>query len=268
MRKTVSVKIGNTNPPQKFDTTLDVQIGDRVIVETPTGSEWGIVNSRAIAARENSKNNFILRLADAEDNKIIDKLITSANYAIKVTNEKVERLKLPMKVLSASYAFDSGKVIIQFFAENRVDFRELVKELAYALRTRIELRQVGSRDEVKIVEALGPCGQECCCVRFLNNFDNITIKMARNQNISLNPQKINGMCGRLLCCLGYENEHYTEMNEKMPKYCSPVQTPDGRGIAQDNNMIKETVNVKFQTGDTTKFGCYKLCDVKCQGCRK
>jgi len=262
MRKTVSVKIGNTNPPQKFDTTLDVESGDRVIVETATGAEWGIVAARPNAARDKSKNNFILRLADADDNKVIDKLITSATYALKIADERIEKYKLPMKLLTASYAFDGNKVVIQFYAENRVDFRELVKDLAYTLRTRIELRQVGARDEAKIVEAMGPCGMQCCCSRFLNDFDNITIKMAKNQNISLNPQKINGMCGRLLCCLGYENNYYADMQDKMPRYGSEVQTPDGRGIAQDSHMLKETVNVKFQQGDAVSYKSYPLKEIK------
>jgi len=263
MRKTVNIKIGNTNPPQKFDTVIDVKVGDRVIVETATGAEWGIVSSRAVAARQ-KPNNQILRVADASDNKVIDKLVTSAAYALKVAGERIEKYKLNMKLLSASYAFDGNKVVIQFFAENRVDFRELVKDLAYTLRTRIELRQVGARDEAKIIEAMGPCGMQCCCSRFLNDYDNITIKMAKNQNISLNPQKINGMCGRLLCCLGYENSYYSQMQDKMPRYGSEVITPDGRGIAQDNNMIKETVNVKFQQGDTTSYKAYKLGDLKCK----
>jgi len=265
MRKTVNIKVGDTNPPQKFDTTIDVKIGDRVIIETATGAEWGIVAAAPVPARGNTDRNLILRVADAADDKVIDKMITSAAYALKTAAEKIEKYKLAMKLLSAAYSFDGNKVVIQFFSENRVDFRELVKDLAYTLRTRIELKQVGSRDEAKIVGAMGQCGQECCCVRFLNDFDNITIKMAKNQNISLNPQKINGMCGRLLCCLGYENNYYSQMQDKMPRYGSEVDTPDGRGIAQDNNMLKETVNVKFQQGDSSSYKCFKLCDLKCKG---
>jgi len=262
MRKTVNIKIGNTNPPQKFDTTLDVKGGDRVIVETASGAEWGVVSGAPVVARDNSKYNFILRLADADDNKIIDKLVTSANYAMRAAKERIEKYKLNMKLLSAAYSFDGNKVIIQFFAENRVDFRELVKDLAYTLRTRIELRQVGARDEAKIIGAMGHCGMQCCCGRFLNDFDNVSIKMAKTQNISLNPQKINGVCGRLLCCLGYENDYYAMMGEKMPRYGSDVETPDGRGIAQDNNMISETVRVKFQNNDTTTYQTYPLKDIK------
>ena len=264
MRKTVNIMIGNTNPPQKFDTDIELKFGDRVIVETSNGAEWGVVAAAPHAKRGNQENNLVLRIADANDNKVIDKLITSAKHAIRIAGEKITKYNLEMKLLSAHYTFDGNKVIIQFHSENRVDFRELVKDLAYTLRTRIELKQVGARDEVKIIGAMGTCGMQCCCARFMQDFDNITIKMAKNQNISLNPQKINGACGRLLCCLSYENQHYTEMQEKMPRYGTEVQTPDGRGIAQDCNMISETVNVKFQNGDIFNFRCYKLCDLKCR----
>jgi len=264
MLKTVNIRLGDTNPSQKFDTKIDLKPGDRVIVETANGAEWGVVDNTPRAPRGNQENNLVLRLADTADQKIIDKLVTSAAYALKTAGERIEKYKLDMKLLSAYYTLDGNKVIIQFYSENRVDFRELVKDLAYSLRTRIELRQVGSRDEVKIIGAMGHCGQQCCCSRFIENFDNITIKMAKNQNISLNPQKINGPCGRLLCCLSYENQYYAEMQEKMPRYGSEVGTPDGRGIAQDNNMLKQTVNVKFQHGDGCNFKCYKLGDLKCK----
>jgi cell fate regulator YaaT (PSP1 superfamily) len=266
MRKTVQIRIGDTNPPQRFDTAIDLKVGDFVVVETATGAEWGIVDSLPMESKSRNENNQVLRIADAQDKKMIDKLITSANYAIKITTDRIEKYKLNMKPLSAAYSFDGSKVVIQFFAENRVDFRELVKDLAYSLRTRIELRQIGARDEARIIGAMGQCGMQCCCGRFLKDFDNITIKMAKNQNISLNPQKINGMCGRLLCCLSYENDYYAEMQDKMPRYGSEVITPDGKGTAQDNNMLKETVNVKFQNGDSCSCKCYKLCDLKCKQC--
>jgi len=266
MRKTVSVKIGNTNPSQKFDSNIEVNIGDRVIVETVDGAGWGVVENVHGESKGKNENNLVLRIADAQDNKIIDKLVTSANYALKVANEKIEKLKLNMKPLSASYAFDGSKVVIQFFAENRVDFRELVKDLAYALRARIELKQVGPRDEAKIMGCYGCCGQECCCKRYLNNFNNVNIKMAKNQNIALQQNKINGMCGRLLCCLAYEDDYYSVACEKMPRYGSEVSTPDGRGIAQGNNMLTETVDVKFQNGNETSYKKYPLCDLKCRQC--
>lgn len=266
MRKTVNIKIGDTNPPQRFDTEIELRSGERVIVEMPDGAGWGVVDGEPKPARGKTENNMVLRVADATDNKQIEKLLTSAIYAMRVTNERIEKYKLNMKPISAAYSFDASKIVIQFYAENRVDFRELVRDLATSLRTRIELRQIGPRDEAKIIGAMGSCGMECCCRRYLNNFDNVSIKMAKNQNIALQPQKINGMCGRLLCCLGYENDYYAQTGEKMPRYGSEVQTPDGRGVAQDNNMLTQTVNVKFQNGDTVTKKCYKLCDLKCKHC--
>ena len=263
--KTVQINIGGNPPAQKFDTSLALKTGDKVIVETENGAEWGVVVGEPTATKKSGSNNMVLRIADSSDEKNIAELITQAEKAFITATEKIPKYKLDMKILSANYTLDGNKIIINFFSENRVDFRELVKDLAYSLRARIELRQVGSRDEAKFIGALGICGMECCCKRFLNNYDNVSIKMAKNQNLALNPQKINGACGRLLCCLGFENEHYTKMQEKMPRYGSEVQTPDGKGIAQDNHPLKETVNVKFVQGDISTFKCFKLCDVKCRG---
>ncbi|MCL2570080.1 MAG: stage 0 sporulation protein [Firmicutes bacterium] len=268
MKNIVQIRVGDLNPATKFDTDLDLNINDLVIVESPNGAEWGVVaSSPSVPKGKRDQHNVVLRVANADDQTTIERLRNMAQRAIKECNEKIEKHGLEMKVLSAYYTLDAGKVIISFSANNRVDFRELVRDLAFALKTRIELRQVGARDEVKTTGALGPCGQICCCIRFKDDFDNITIKMAKNQNLSLNPQKINGMCGRLLCCLAYENQHYTEVNERMPKYGSEVNTPDGKGIAQDGHALKETINVKMQKGDQTRVECYKLCDVNCKGCR-
>jgi len=266
MIKTIQVNIGGNPPAQKFDTSMNVKIGDRVIVETQNGAEWGGVTTLPIATKQSGKNSMVLRTTDSQDDKTIAELELAAKNAIPVVEEKIAKYKLDMKVLSASYTFDGNKIMINFFADNRVDFRELVKDLAYTLRARIELRQVGSRDEVKHIGAMGICGQECCCKRFLNNFDNVTIKMAKNQGLALNPQRINGSCGRLLCCLSYENDHYTKANEKMPKWNAECQTPDGKGIAKDVNVLKETVNVQFKNGDIFTQQQYKLCDIKCRNC--
>ncbi|MCL2846478.1 MAG: stage 0 sporulation protein [Firmicutes bacterium] len=266
MRKTVNVKIAGIVAPARYDTDIPVKNGDIVIVESPNGAEWGEVCSEPIESKSrHGENNLIIRVADERDLNSIKELKAGAKRALRIANEKVEKHKLEMKPLSAYYTMDGGKIIIQFAAEKRVDFRELVRDLAFTLKARIELKQIGARDEVKVTGALGPCGEICCCVRFGTCGQNITIKMAKTQGLSLNPQKINGMCGRLLCCLAYENNHYAETSEKMPRYGSEVQTPDGRGIAQDHNVIKETVNVKFNNGGEFKVGCYKMCDVKCKG---
>ena len=265
MRKTVKVQLGGVNPTVKYDTEIDLAFGDMVIVEGASGAEWGIVISEPISSKGKPGNNMVLRIADQNDKTTIEKLREQAKHALKVAAEKIEKLNLEMKLINAYYTLDGNKVLIQFYSDNRVDFRQLVKDLAFALRTRIELKQVGSRDEAKIVGAMGPCGMQCCCERFLENFENITIKMAKTQDISLNPQKINGMCGRLLCCLAYENDYYQEIGEKMPKWGQEVTTPDGKGIAQDNNKLKQTVNVKFRDGDITTQKCFKMCDVSCKG---
>lgn len=265
-KKIVNVLIGDNHPPAKYDTELEVKMGDLVIVESPNGAEWGVV---ADSPQENrgkgSQNYVIIRVANEADENTINKLRADAKVALKVSAERVEKYKLDMKLLSAHYTLDGGKVIIQFSSAGRVDFRELVRDLAYSLRARIELRQVGPRDEVKACGSLGPCGQVCCCVRFKENFENITIKMAKTQNLSLNPQKINGMCGRLLCCLAYENKYYEDMAPNVPRWGAEVHTPDGKAIAQETNYISEKVNVKFQKGDSTTYGCYKLCDINCKG---
>lgn len=264
--KTVSINIGGNTPGTKFDSHIDLNIGDKVIVETANGSEWGVVATTPAASKKGKSNNLILRKADAADERTINDLTAAANIALNTAQEKIEKHKLNMKLLSAHYTMDGSKVLIHFHSENRVDFRELVKDLAITLRTRIELRQVGARDEVKMIGAIGSCGMECCCARFRGGFESVSIKMAKNQNISLNPQKINGMCGRLLCCLAYENEHYCKTMDQMPRYGSEVVTPDGKGTAQDCNAIKETVNVKFKNGDISNFKTYKLCDLKCKQC--
>ena len=155
------------------------------------------------------------------------------------------QLKLDMQIVNAEYAFDESKVTINFTADDRVDFRDLVKILAGAIKTRIELRQVGARDKAKILGGIGLCGREVCCKRFLPDFEKVNIKMAKNQGISLNPNNINGVCGRLLCCLSYENEQYVELIKLMPKLNSKVSTKDGVGTVVYNDLLKKLVSVKF-----------------------
>ena len=166
-----------------------------------------------------------------------------------VVREKVKKLELDMKVVSCEYSFDGTKILIEFSAEDRVDFRDLLKELASALKVRIELHQVGQRDEVKIKGGIGPCGEVCCCARFLKDFEHVTVKMAKNQGLSLNPTKISGLCGRLMCCLGYENKQYEEVIKKMPKINSEIDSPKGRGSVVYNDILRERVSVKVKQND-------------------
>lgn len=205
---TYNIRVCNDTQTTKFDSELsNLTVGTHVIVEAETGAEWGVVASTGVTKKPHaSENAHILRVANTKDQNQIKLLINSALHAQNKAIEMAAKLKLAMNIMSAHYTFDASKVVIYFTAEQRVDFRELVRNLASALHTRIELKQIGNRDEVKAMGALGPCGQECCCKRFWHSYPDVTIKMAKQQNIALNPDKINGVCGRLKCCLSYESE--------------------------------------------------------------
>ena len=205
--QTVNIKVCDGTGAMKFDTDIEkLAVGDYVIVEFETGAEWGSVASEPVTKKQNSRDNaMVLRKADEKDERQIALLQKSASYAKQKAAELSEKLKLDMKIISAHYSFDASKVVIFFSADQRVDFREFVRTLAGTLRTRIDLRQIGMRDEVKMTGGLGPCGQECCCKRFCHTYPDVSIKMAKDQNIALNPDKINGVCGRLKCCLSYED---------------------------------------------------------------
>ena len=206
--KTYHVKVFDQTQTAKFDSDItDLNPGEYVIIETPTGSEWGVVANEGVNKKKHEPNHAqIFRRATPKDQSQIKLLLKSAEFAKEKAIDMVTQFKLDMKIMSAYYTFDASKVVINFSAEQRIDFRELVRNLASALRTRIELHQVGARDEVKAVGALGVCGQECCCKRFCHNYPDVSIKMAKQQNLSLTPEKINGICGRLKCCLSYETE--------------------------------------------------------------
>lgn len=206
--KTYHVRVFNQTQTTKFDSEItDLKPEEYVIVESPTGSEWGVVADEGVNKKKHEPNHAqIFRRATAKDESQVKLLLKSAEFAKEKATEMVAQFKLDMKIMSAYYTFDASKVVINFSAEQRIDFRELVRNLAGALRTRIELHQIGARDEVKAVGALGVCGQECCCKRFCHNYPDVSIKMAKQQNLSLTPEKINGICGRLKCCLSYETE--------------------------------------------------------------
>lgn len=208
--KTYHVRVFNETQTTKFDSEIDdLKPNEYVIIETDTGAEWGVVANEGIDKKKHEAEHAqILRRATAKDQSQINLLLKSAEFAKEKATAMAEQLKLDMHIMSAHYTFDAGKVIIDFSADQRVDFREMVRNLASALHTRIELRQIGARDEVKALGALGPCGQECCCKRFCHNYPEVSIKMAKQQNISLTPEKINGVCGRLKCCLSYESDKW------------------------------------------------------------
>ena len=228
---------------------LNLKLGDYVVVDTARGLELGKV-ATPIKEEEVKEGNEplkkVIRLATEEDVRAKENNVLEAKKDKTRIIEIVNDFKLDMKIVSVELTLDKSKMLINFTSENRVDFRELVKTLASEFKTRIELRQIGPRDEVKILGGLGPCGRPCCCTKNTGDFEHVSIKMAKNQGLSLNPSNISGLCGRLMCCLSYENKHYAEALKLMPKVGSEVKTPDGVGTVLYNNLLKRTVEVKFE----------------------
>jgi len=228
--------------------------GDNVIVETARGVEMGEV---ALANRLVEEESVVMplrpiirRATDKDFEKLIENR-KKEKEAFDICLKKIEEHNLEMKLIDVEYTFDCGKILFYFTADGRVDFRELVKSLAAVFRTRIELRQIGVRDEAKMLGGLGVCGLELCCKRFLSDFEPVSIKMAKEQGLSLNPAKISGTCGRLMCCLKYEQETYEHLLKYTPKVNAIVQTPDGRGVVVENNLLtgKVKVNLDDDEGD-------------------
>ena len=244
---------------------LDVRADDAVIVETIRGVEMG---ECARAPYEVPDEEIVpplrkvVRLATEEDVSQVEQNRENERRAYDICQEKIAHHKLEMKLVDVEYAFDCSKIIFYFTANGRVDFRALVKDLASVFKTRIELRQIGVRDEAKMLGGLGPCGRPICCGTFLGDFQPVSIKMAKEQNLSLNPTKISGLCGRLMCCLKYEQEHYEEARKHMPRVGKDVITPDGRGHVIDINVLRETVRVRFQNGDNVEVKEYMASDVQ------
>ena len=204
----------------------------------------------------------IVRNATDEDKKTNCENCKYARTLLPEIKEEASKLNLDMKIGFISVSLDKSKILVNYTAENRVDFRELIKILGSKFKARIEMRQIGNRDETKQIGALGVCGRVTCCKAFLSDFDKVSIKMAKNQNISLNPTKINGMCGRLLCCFKYEDDYYAEMQKKMPKENSFVSTPDGKGVVSSRDFLKETVTVTFTKDESTETKVYDLKDIQ------
>lgn len=266
MLKVVGVKFRKAGKIYYFNPNdLELNLGDAVVVENSRGLELGYIGEtlKEIDESELSEELMpIVRVATKKDLENFEKNKEKESQALLKAKELVNKYNLDMKFVDAEYTLDSSKVIINFTCEDRVDFRELVKELASILKTRIELRQIGIRDQAKIIGAIGNCGKECCCKMYLSDFDKVSIKMAKTQNLSLNPTKISGVCGRLMCCLAYENEFYAEIMSKMPKLNSKVKTKDGIGQVVYNDVLKERVVVKFVTEDSTKIESYAIDEIK------
>lgn len=231
---------------------LELNEGDGVIVETSRGVEYGVV---VIANREVDDSAVkgelkpVVRKATDEDVKRHEENLAKKRDAIRSAQNMANRRKLDMKFVDAEFTFDNAKLLFYFTSETRIDFRELVRELAAEFHTRIELRQIGIRDECKLKGGLGPCGRVCCCNDYMNDFERVSIKMAKRQGLFLNPGKISGLCGRLMCCLKFEDDYYNDTLKFMPKLGSEVDTPKGRGKVESSDVLRQTVLVRIAGKD-------------------
>lgn len=243
------------------------QKGTGVIVETARGHEYATVviplkeieDERPVAPLKP-----VLRIASQRDLDAVKRNAERKPEAMRLAVEQIQKHKLNMKLIDCDFAFDGAKVVFFYSAPSRVDFRELLKDLSAIFKMRIELRQIGIRDEIKMIGGLGPCGRECCCSAYMPDIRKVSIKMAKSQNLSLNPTKISGMCGRLMCCLEYENDYYVEASKQVPKVGSEVKTPEGKGIVVNVNMLKMECRVKIEDKkkDIITFHDYPVKDIK------
>ena len=249
MAEVIGVRFKEVGKVYYFD-PLDNKLntGDMVIVETARGLECGeVATPNKIIPDEKTKQPLkpLIRIATEKDlNHLAENKIREKD-AYKICEQKIANHKLEMKLVNVEYTFDNSKIIFYFTADGRVDFRALVKDLASVFRTRIELRQIGVRDEAKMLGGLGICGRPFCCNRFMGEFQPVSIKMAKEQGLSLSPVKISGTCGRLMCCLKYEQEAYTDLLKHTPKIGAIVKTPEGKGLVVENNLIARTLKVKL-----------------------
>ena len=255
MKNIIGVRFRQQSRIYFFDPgDISLEVGDHVIVETSQGQDYAEV---VIAKREIKDENLkkplkkIVRKSTKEDDEGYKKNKKREKEAFKICEKKIKEHELKMKLSGVDIKFDNSKVLFYFLADGRIDFRDLVKDLAAVYKTRIELRQVGARDEVRRIGGLGVCGRELCCCSYLNEFETISIKMAKDQNLSLNPTKISGNCGRLMCCLRYEENVYEEKLKKLPKIGAIVKTEDGEGVVDRVVTLKEEVRVKLtdENGD-------------------
>ena len=266
MATVIGVRFRNAGKLYYFDPgQLWPTAGDAVIVETVRGMEYGEV---VTGVREINDDlitpplKMVIRIATAEDARHHEENVSKEKDALAICQKKVDEHKLQMKLVGCEYTFDNSKILFYFTSDKRVDFRVLVKDLAGVFRTRIELRQIGVRDEAKMMGGLGICGRQVCCAAFLGDFQPVSIKMAKEQSLSLNPNKISGVCGRLMCCLKYEEDHYEATRKQMPKVGKEVITPDGNGTVIDLNILKETVRVRLPKGDSYEQKDFPMQDVK------
>ena len=264
MVEIIGVRFKSGGKQYYFDPAgLEVQPGQGVIVETSRGLEYGECAQGNTQVEEETvvqPLRPLVRIATEEDEKTVEKNREKEAKAFQICQEKIAAHGLEMKLVEAEYSFEGNKVLFFFTAEGRVDFRALVKDLASTIHARIELRQIGVRDEAKMLGGLGICGRPFCCAQFLDEFQPVSIKMAKTQNLSLNPTKISGTCGRLMCCLKYEQEAYEDLAKHTPKQESFVETPDGAGTVSSVNLLRQQVQVRLDSApDTPK--CYHNCEI-------
>jgi cell fate regulator YaaT (PSP1 superfamily) len=266
VKEVVGIKFKKPGKIYFFDPAgLKLNLQDMVIADTANGEEFAkIAMANKLMPDEKIIEPLrkVIRLANKKDIKQNEENKAKEREAFNIAIEKIKKHKLPMKLIDVEYKFDRTKILFYFTADGRIDFRELVKDLAAIFKTRIELRQIGVRDEVRRMGGNGICGRELCCCSFLNNFDAVSIKMAKEQNMSLNPSKISGLCGRLMCCLKYEQEAYEDKLQRLPKVGSIVGTLDGEGVVDNVEILKENVRVKFEDDDGYHYKKYKAEEVK------
>lgn len=273
MARIVGVRFRNTGKIYYFDPCdFDIEMANHVIVETARGLEMGTV---LIPPKDVEEDKVVqplkpvIRIATDEDEKSARENKEKEHEAVRLCKEKILKHELDMKLVGAEYTFDGSKLLFYFTAEGRVDFRELVKDLAAVFRTRIELRQIGVRDETKILGGLGICGRELCCKSYLADFVPVSIKMAKEQNLSLNPTKISGACGRLMCCLKNEHETYEYLNSRLPSNNDLVTAKDGtKGTVSGVNVLRQTVKVLVDNGDTKELKEYHVDDLSFKSKKK
>ena len=262
----VGIKFKNSNHIYSFDPNgIELKVGDYVIVDTEKGSDLGVVikqKETIDASTLVAPLKKVIKIATKEVVENAEKYDKEAEKFYSTVKSTVKEFGLEMKIVKIEASFDNSRYIVNFTSENRVDFRDLVKKLAESLKKRVELRQIGSRDEVRMLGGFGSCGKICCCVQNMGEFDHVSMKMAKNQNLSLNPNSISGLCGKLMCCLAYENATYQEAIKVMPKVGSSVSTKDGTGAVVYNDLLRREVDVKFVRGDETEIKTYQLEEIK------
>ena len=262
MVKVASVHFNNAGKNYYFDPVgLELKCGDNVIVETARGQEFGTLVADILEVSESEivpPLKPVIRVATEEDLKIHQENQAKKEKALSICEEKIAARGLEMKLVDVEYTFDNSRLIFYFTADGRIDFRELVKDLAAVFKTRIELRQIGVRDEMKLMGGIGNCGRELCCKSWMGDFTPVSIKMAKVQNLSLNPIKISGTCGRLMCCLQFENEVYAELRQGMPDVGERIMTPDGEAVVCDVNILENKIKTRLVLEEKSEEAPEKL----------